>query len=92
MIKIRQQIIPASKEYIKDIKEKFCDKCEKNLDEEIGSYEVLKVEMYLEEGSHYPEGRMTEKTHIDCCSGCFKEHVLPALLAVGFTPRVSDVW
>jgi hypothetical protein len=29
----------------------------------------------------------TETTHVDCCSACYDAQVLPALVALGFTPR-----
>jgi len=69
-----------------------CDKCGKpcGRDEEVGSYDVSDVTIEYETGTNFPGSRNTCTTVIDCCSACFKAHVLPALKNIGFTPRTEE--
>lgn len=50
-----------------------------------------KVRILTKEGSSYPEGTNIDQKVIDCCTKCFEEIVLPALLALGFKVREENV-
>ena len=53
------------------------------------SYDVSEVKMSCEEGSSFPEGRMTTKTSFDVCPPCFHEKVVPFMESMGAKPFVK---
>ena len=52
--------------------------------------EFREVTLQCDEGSAYPEGGQGEKTIFDCCPACWDGKVLPALRALGATPRTEE--
>lgn len=55
-----------------------------------GAYQVAEVEIEMVTGARYPECDATTRTIVDCCTACFKAKVIPALVALGFTPREEE--
>ena len=69
--------------------ETFCDLCETRLGHDWDSeYDVVKIEH--ERGSRYSGSGNAETVQVDCCPACFESKVVPALLAIGFTPRREE--
>jgi hypothetical protein len=54
-----------------------------------GPYDVRRVEVCCEIGTHYTEGHDTEETSFDICPECFVAKVVPALKAMGAEPTVA---
>lgn len=54
------------------------------------SYDVRKVEVSCEFGTHYPEGHDAEETSFDICPECFFAKLMPALKALGAEPTVEQ--
>lgn len=65
-----------------------CDFCGADLAERM--YEISRVRLSCETGTSYPEGGSKATTTIDCCVACWTSRVLPALEALGATPRVEE--
>ena len=55
------------------------------------SYDVVRPEVRMQTGEHYPEGGSGETTFFDICPGCFTSKVVPALKAMGAEP-VVETW
>lgn len=74
------------------VEKTFCDHCKNPSGyDEHRRFNRNMVEIVMSEGDVYPEGGSLEKTEIDCCTNCFKDLVLPALIDLGFTPREHTV-
>ncbi len=52
--------------------------------------ELRKVSIENQDGSSFPEGAHITAQVVDCCTECFEQHALPALLAAGFQVREED--
>lgn len=53
-----------------------------------GGYNIEKVVLRHEDGSHFPHsGRDIKVTEFDCCPKCWEEKVLPFLLTLGEPDR-----
>lgn len=52
--------------------------------------QIKKVEIADQDGSSFPEGTHITARVVDCCTECFEQHALPALLAAGFQVREED--
>jgi hypothetical protein len=64
--------------------ETYCDICGDNCDSIRGSsYDDIRVEIRIREGSSYPEGGWGDEYEPDICLTCAKEKVIPALQALG---------
>lgn len=59
--------------------------------EKRGGYDRDEARLELDSGTVYPEGGTIDRVIFDCCVRCFKEHVIPALVALGFTPREYEI-
>jgi hypothetical protein len=57
---------------------------------ELTIHNIKAVKISTEEGSRYPECASINHKIIDCCSTCFEEHVIPALVALGFDVREEN--
>jgi hypothetical protein len=78
--------VPATTKEVVD--KTTCDFCGEKL--KARRYERNEVTLQHEEGSHYPEGGSGTRTVFDCCSDCWDSKVMPALKALGASPRVED--
>ena len=62
----------------------FCDICGKDVRDGMdSSYDVREVEIYIRNGSRYPEGGWGEEYKADVCLECAEEKVVPVLTALG---------
>ena len=52
-------------------------------------YDVRKVEVSCEIGTHYPDSHDAEKTSFDICPECFFGKLVPALEAIGAKPTTE---
>ena len=55
-----------------------------------GCYDVVRPEVRMQTGTHYPEGGGGETTFFDICPHCFIDKVVPALKALGAEPIAKD--
>ncbi len=68
-----------------------CDRCRTVLQSRYrshGEYEVVAIERV--KGWSWPGESSSDSLVIDCCPACFDAYVLPALVALGFTPREEE--
>ena len=54
------------------------------------SYDVVRPDVRMQTGSHYPEGGSGEIIFFDICPECFTSKVIPALKALGAEPIAKD--
>lgn len=73
-----------------------CDICGKTAKRPYGgdwdtesTYDVSRSVVECEEGSSFPEGRMTKTVSFDICPECFHEKLVPAMLALGAAPATE---
>lgn len=71
-----------------------CDLCNKATDWQqdwtSDMYAIAETEIRLSTGTRYPECSNREDTVFDVCPECFQGKVIPALVALGMTPRSEE--
>jgi hypothetical protein len=90
----RTEEVPAVAATTREVEECFCDLCSARVYSERWDrpgYKIDNVAIHMETGSSYgSDGSCIDAIVVDCCEGCFKSKVLPALEAIGFKPREED--
>lgn len=96
----KTKVVPAvaetTKKYVAGVKCELCPR--KGQGEEFDgggdysdvSYEMLEVNVHLEEGSNYPEGGSASTTVLDICPDCFKSKLVPWFQEQGGTVRNKE--
>jgi hypothetical protein len=87
--KVTQTRIPS--ETI-DVAVYTCDKCGRpSGDLRTGAYDRVETTIASKSVTSYgTDGGSSEATVFDCCADCFKKHVVPAMVALGFTVREEE--
>lgn len=62
-----------------------CDRCGEDVEKGRDRFDAFEVELQMKTGDSYSDCGSGRYLRADCCEKCFKEVVVPALEAAGFT-------
>ena len=92
MIKLKK----VERTYTQDeVAEVICDLCKetfRDMDWDVGPYQVQTTEVSYEYGTDYPGDRATTTLEFHICPNCFKNKLIPWMESQGATPTKKDSW
>lgn len=78
--------IPATTR--EEVERLTCDFCGKTIHPQ--GHEYTEISLQREDITRYSECGSGNKTIFDCCGGCWDSKVIPALRALGASPRTEE--